>query len=435
MAPKHDGQVVARTWKSGRGFALRFLAYGERRYVTLGAEHDGWTRRKAQIELENILADVRRGIWIPPDRRRKEASSAEEPEAAVRFHEFASKHVQARRLEVSERMHEFETWALAQHLLPYFARWPVADLDIEAVDDYRGYKVQQALKRREAIEKGEPLRDGNGRLLKPLSASSINTTIDVLQSILAVAVERQLLDSNPAAGRRRRLRKRAKRPVHLDNVHQIQALLDAAAELDRDPRWQISDRRANVATLVLGGPRASELTHALWRDVDLANGRMKIGRSKTEAGLREIHLLPLLRDELAAHKARSPRTGPDDLVFPHGRGGIRDVANLRERVLRPVLARADALLAARGQSPLPLGVTPHKLRHTFASVLVACGEDPTSVMAQLGHTDPKFTLRVYSHLMRRDSAERAQLKALVYGEIEGPLSPTGSRTDRELIAV
>lgn len=37
-------------------------------------------------------------------------------------------------------------------------------------------------------------------------------------------------------------------------------------------------------------------------------------------------------------------------------------------------------------------------------------------MAQLGHTDPKFTLRVYTHMMRRGSEERERLKALVAGE-------------------
>lgn len=74
----------------------------------------------------------------------------------------------------------------------------------------------------------------------------------------------------------------------------------------------------------------------------------------------------------------------------------------------------------RDQTPLPEGVTPHKLRHTFASILVACGEDPASLMAQLGHTDPKFTLRVYTHLMRRGPVERAQLKALVNCEPEAP---------------
>ena len=65
--------------------------------------------------------------------------------------------------------------------------------------------------------------------------------------------------------------------------------------------------------------------------------------------------------------------------------------------------------------PLPLGITPHKLRHTFASILVAIGKDSTYVMQQLGHTDPAVTLRVCAHAMRRSDDEREQLKALVEG--------------------
>ncbi len=37
-------------------------------------------------------------------------------------------------------------------------------------------------------------------------------------------------------------------------------------------------------------------------------------------------------------------------------------------------------------------------------------------MAQLGQTDPKFTLKVYTHLMRRGREERARLKALMAGD-------------------
>lgn len=37
-------------------------------------------------------------------------------------------------------------------------------------------------------------------------------------------------------------------------------------------------------------------------------------------------------------------------------------------------------------------------------------------MRQIGHTDPTFTLRIYTHLMSRDPDERARLKALVRGE-------------------
>ena len=51
---------------------------------------------------------------------------------------------------------------------------------------------------------------------------------------------------------------------------------------------------------------------------------------------------------------------------------------------------------------MPKKLTPHSLRRTFASVLVALGEDPAYVMAQLGHTDASFTLSVYA----RDAAQR-----------------------------
>jgi integrase len=412
-----QGQVLERNWKSGRGYALRFIAYEQRQYVTLGLASEGWTRKRAETELANILADVRRGNWIPPDRRAQANTSQDTTVGEITFHAFASTWHADRKGEVSERTREYEHWALHYHLLSYFANWPLRDIDIQAVDEYRRYKVTQAEQRRVAIEKGKPACDEHGRVLKPLSASSINKTIDILQAILALAVEYGHIPSNPAAGKRRRLKASSRRPVHLDTAEQIQTLLDAAGQLDRDPYWRTSDRRAIIATLVLAGPRAHELCNLLWRDVDLANGRIHIGRSKTQAGLREIPLLPLLRDELATHKASTYRAEPDDPVFPTGTGGRRDKDNIRNRILAAAITRADQHLAQREQTPLPNGLTPHKLRHTFASILVALGHDPASVMAALGHTDPKFTLRVYTHLMRRDPTERARLKALVDGQL------------------
>ena len=72
---------------------------------------------------------------------------------------------------------------------------------------------------------------------------------------------------------------------------------------------------------------------------------------------------------------------------------MRGKDNVRLRVLAPVLVRAGQGLEARGAASLPLGLTPHSLRHTFASLLFAIREDPVSVMRQLGHTDPAVTLR------------------------------------------
>jgi len=421
MATRTKGTVEERHWKGGRGYALRFLAYGERQYLTLGMEGDGWTRRKAGEELDNILADVRRGIWVPPERKPKKKAKAAEGDATPRgdgvplFGPFALEKLAAKKGTVEPRTYEYLEWGFG-HLLPYFADWPVSEIDIEAVDGYTTHKVRESEARQRAIDRRKPQRGEKGQALRPLSATSINKTLDTLQWVLSFAVEYRHLESNPAEGKRRRLRVEQRRPVHLDNPDQIEALLDAALQLDREPYWRASDRRAIVSTLILAGPRAHELCHMLWRDVDLANGRINVGRSKTQAGLREINMPPILRDDLATHKAHAYRSGPDDLVFPTMTGGRRDKDNVRNRVLKQAVKRADELLEARGHVPLPKGVTPHKLRHTFASTLIACGEDPASVMAQIGHTDPKFTLRVYTHMMRRSPEERARLKTLVLGD-------------------
>jgi hypothetical protein len=80
-----------------------------------------------------------------------------------------------------------------------------------------------------------------------------------------------------------------------------------------------------------------------------------------------------------------------------------------------MLARAEELLEERVQASLPSGLGPHSLRHTFASLLFAIGEDPMSVMRQLGHTDPAFILRVYAHSMVGGPDERERLRELVDG--------------------
>jgi integrase len=426
MANKTGGQVLERAWKRGRGYALRFWVGGQREYLTLGFEHDGWDCKRAEVALADILAEVRLGIWVRPKKRRGEAREEEEDSEAPIFAPFARRLVASRKGQVGESQHNYEQWGL-MHLLPFFGDWPLTEIDVQAVDAYRHHKVQEGEARQRAIDRGKPQRDERNRILKPLSPSSVNKTIDALQWVLSVALEYKHIAENPAVGKRRRLKEPAKAPVHLDTAEQIEALLDAAEELDRDPALKLSERRPIVATLVLAGPRAIELGHMLWRDVDLANGRLHVGRSKTKAGLREIRMLPVLRDILASYKARAFRSGHEDLVFPTGTGGRRDKDNLRSKVLAQVFERADELLERRGRVPLPKGLTPHKLRHTFASILVACGEDPVSVMGQLGHTDPAFTLRTYAHMMSREPGERARLKALVNGErvaaVPAPLPP------------
>lgn len=48
-------------------------------------------------------------------------------------------------------------------------------------------------------------------------------------------------------------------------------------------------------------------------------------------------------------------------------------------------------------------------------MLYALGEDPGTVMDEMGHTHPALALRVYRQAMRRGEDEKAQLRALVEG--------------------
>ncbi|MBA3867312.1 MAG: tyrosine-type recombinase/integrase, partial [Solirubrobacterales bacterium] len=417
MAGRREGEVLERRWKRGRGFALRFRAYGERRYLTLGLEAEGWDRAKADDELQNVMADVRRGLWVPPARRpgREASVAAEGPRAVPLFGPFAAAVVAARRGQVAPDTVRLDEWALS-HLNPWFGERPVDEIDSESIDAYRLHKVRESEDRARAIGRGRPRRNDHGQVLRPLAPATINQTIDGLGRILGVALDYGHVASNAASGRKRRLVVPPRRPVHLDSPAQIEALLEAGAEFDREPGSRCTEREAILATLVLAGPRASELCRLLWRDLDLANARLHVGRSKTAAGLREIPIGPLLRDLLAAHKAARYRGDPDGLVFPNTKGDPRNKDTLRTGVLVDAFSRADEILGRRGQVPLPKGLTAHKLRHTFASVMVACGTDPASVMRMLGHTDPGFTLRVYTHMMARSEEERTRLEALVRGE-------------------
>jgi hypothetical protein len=73
------GTIVEHHWKDGRtvSFAARVPFHGRKHYVTFGTDADGWNRERAEIEAEKILADIRRGSWVPPERSRE--GSAPDP--------------------------------------------------------------------------------------------------------------------------------------------------------------------------------------------------------------------------------------------------------------------------------------------------------------------------------------------------------------------
>jgi len=268
-----------------------------------------------------------------------------------------------------------------------------------------------------------------------LSAGEINKTLIRLGQILDVAEERELIVRNPLRvnPRRRKLKASKPRAVWLDRAEQIEALLGAARELDAEARGDRKHvgRSAILATFIFAGLRIEELCNLRWRDVDLATGRLNVGESKTDAGRRYVDLLPPLREELATHKVGARASAGTDYVFATRDGRRPAKNNLRPRVFNAALKRANENLERDGLVPLPDGLTPHKLRHSYASLLIALGEDPVRVMGQLGHTDPAFSMRVYGHAMQRDPEEKAHLRALVEGTDWARMGTNGAETRTE----
>ena len=159
--------------------------------------------RKAERALEQILAEIQVGVWRPPSM----SVGGEDPT----FHEFASRWWFARKSELRPTTQADYEWRLRKHLLPFFADFRVSAVTIALVDEYRSEKVIERERISAAAAAGRPIRDRSGQRRVALSNESINKTLVLLANILDTAVEHGLLASNPARGKRRRLK--ADRPT------------------------------------------------------------------------------------------------------------------------------------------------------------------------------------------------------------------------------
>lgn len=125
--------------------------------------------------------------------------------------------------------------------------------------------------------------------------------------------------------------------------------------------------------------------------------------------LSEVHyfetanLTPAVRERLALWRAESIHTAPIDLVFCTRTGKKLSASNLRRDVLIPAIKAANVQLEMLGIAELGT-VTFHSLRRTYASLRCICGDDARYTADQLGHTDPKFTFRVYAQASKRRAA-------------------------------
>lgn len=366
MSRKSTGSVVIKRGKRGTVYALRFRALGDRQYVTLGKAEDGWDRRRAEDELANVLADVRRGIWRP-----KTQAEPVEPREVPTFHEFASEWLDRRRPELAPKTIADYEWALTLHLLPHFAGDPIDTIGPKDVDRYKARKLAE------------------GRL----GATAINKTIARLSQIFDEAMEDEdaYIDRNPAKGWRRRVKVKERPRRSWVQPEQLSSLLDSADTY----------LRPVLATLAGAGLRIGEAVALDWGDVNLAAGELHVRKSKTPAGENRTIDMPVgLRDELVGLRMRSDAIGRHDPVFVNRQGRRQTNRNVEARIKAAIKA-ANVKLARAGIDPIDVRVSPHSLRRTYSSLRAALGDDPVYIAEQMGHRKPDITFTAYQRAVKR----------------------------------
>src|SRR5262249_55930963 len=124
----------------------------------------------------------------------------------------------------------------------------------------------------------------------------------------------------------------------------------------------------------------------------------------SKAGRREITLPDILVSTLREH-----RKAALELRLQLGAGKLREDALLFGTIDGDPLSpnAVSAAWADFAESIEMPDVTFHSLRHTHASQLIDAGVDIVTISKRLGHAKPDITLRVYSHLFRKDDGKAA----------------------------
>ncbi len=302
MARNATGGVLTTVLTDGtRKFRLRFSVAGERQDLILHERPDcqcgcgrGWNERTARTELGNVQARVRAGVWKRP----APPAIPNPPDQIPTFHQYASTWLEAKREgTIGDKPLSTSTYSsyrtnLSLHLLPFFARYRLDQIDRQLCLAFKAHKLREAAELRQAIAAGAEIRDRRGRRVVPLSASSVRKLIDRLAAILDDAVEDELIDRNPARGKRMRVRipKPNRSFFELD---ELAALIEAANDQDALPLIPSTElagpsTRARVARLAVAGRLPAEIAVELGLErrpsASISDGSAPINRSGTSAG-------------------------------------------------------------------------------------------------------------------------------------------------------
>lgn len=210
-----------------------------------------------------------------------------------------------------------------------------------------------------------------------LSRSSMARLMSTLRGFFKF-LDSQDLIHNPAIGAVKAPRPPKSVPKPLAADEALEALANAG-ELHDEP-W-LAARDVALFTLLYGcGLRLGEALGLSRRDVPKGESMVVTGKGRKQ---RIVPVLAVVREALAEYLEQCPYPpGPDQPLFVGARGG-----RLNPGVVQRQMRRLRLMLG------LPETATPHALRHSFATHLLAGGGDLRTIQELLGHSSLSTTQR------------------------------------------
>jgi integrase len=358
---------VARRQKSEAVAYIVFYrtAEGRQRWLTIGRHGAPWTPETARQESRRILGEVAKGA-DPAAEKRARRNAATVAELCDTYLADA----EAGRLLTRGKPKKASTLAIdkgriERHIKPLLGRMAVAAAQREDVERFMHAVAEGETATRIKTKKRGLSRVRGGR-------GTATRTIGLLGAIFTYAVRHRMRADNPVRGVIRFADGKRERRLSDD---EYPALGEALGAAEREGIWPAAV--AATRFLARTGWRRGEVLGLRWPEVDLARRTATLADSKTGRSMR-----PLSRaacDVLSA----LPRM-PGELVFPATRGAGRMTG----------FQRMWARIARLGK--LPTDVTPHVLRHSFASLAGDLGYSELTIAALVGHKGHTITSR-YVH--------------------------------------
>ncbi len=265
---------------------------------------------------------------------------------------------------------------------------------------------------------------------KPYASRTIRNVYTMLHAALNIAVDWDLITKNPAAS--------VKPPKVTYQHHQpLVSEIDAHDQLAHFLRAaQAEGHYALWLTIVSGGLRIGEALSLTWADVDWdrqvlyvqkSQRDTAVGPAKNTTSRRMITYPATVMSALQYQQTtQKSRLKPDDweehhLIFPSERGTPMDSHNVR-RAFRRIVKRAN----------LPSTITPHSLRHTYATEMLESDVHLKVVQEQLGHSSSQMTSDLYMHLTGRVQKTAADAMEAILQSLKLDDSPEDNDPSRPL---